>query len=198
MQKIIFFLFICSVSTAQNVVSFGAKAGLNLSDVIGDGFKKMEKRGFNGGFILQLKLAKSYSCRVNAQFSSKGTSYNWYSDDIYVPRYFIRLYYLDFPILFCYHKKAITYEIGPGIGYLLDERESVSNQNLFVTSNHFKKQDVTMNIGIGYKIYGNFSIDLLYSVSVVPIRNQPRNQYNSLFTLTVNYIFPIHNKKQQD
>jgi hypothetical protein len=52
-----------------------------------------------------------------------------------------------------------------------------------------------MNIGIDYKIYENIGVDFLYSISIIPIRHQPRNQYNSLFTVTLNYIFTLHNKK---
>jgi hypothetical protein len=193
MKSLFLLLFLFPlVCHSQNFI--GIKAGVNKSDLIGDGIKGFEKSGFNGGFLFQLKLNKSFSGQINLLFSNKGCAYNWKDPDLTKSRHFVKLYYIDFPILFLYHFKKIVFEAGPGLAYLINYREYIPGYSLNNAKYPFNWKDITMNAGIHYNVYDNFGLNFLYSFSIMPIRNEPSRQYNNVFTLSLDYLLPLAKK----
>ncbi len=193
---ILIFVFKSSMTCAQQHVYFGLKAGANKCQVINDGYKGYYKKGFNGGVFIQLSLAKNCTSQIEILFSDKGSHYR-YNDlkkNLVLEPYQIRLYYIDFPLLFQYHFKKIIYECGLGFGYLRDQREYTSGRSFSDVLNPFNKTDESFNIGLGYSFNKNFGIDFRYNNSIVPIRKTPSAQYNSLFTLSLFYQTTLQKK----
>ena len=186
---ILIFLFKCSITLAQQHVYFGLKAGLNRCQVIGDGYKGYYKAGFNGGLFIQLGLAKNCTSQIEILFNDKGSHYRYkdLKNNYILEPYQIRLYYIDFPLLFQYYHKKIIYELGLGFGYLRDQREYAPGRSFSDVLNPFNKTDESFNIGLGYSLNKNWRLNFRYNNSIVPIRKTPSKQYNSLFTLSLFY-----------
>ncbi len=196
------FILLCfnfSSSNAQSQLYAGLKAGLNKCDVINDGHTGYYKTGFNAGIFIRLRIAKKWTSQFEIIYSGKGCHYN-YKDKTYpiADHYLIRLYYIDFPLLFQYHQKKISYELGVGLGYLREQREYEQGRSLHDVKNRFNKTEETCMVGMSYAFNNNFGIDLRYSNSVLPIRNVPSKQYNSLFTLTLTVQTDFKKKKNME
>lgn len=177
MKKIILgALIFCSITTFAQQVKFGAKVGLNISNLSGDYPATSEEyltidhkstNGFHlGGFIelamnQKIKFAPELLISVQGnQVETKGTLWNP-PTQTYQTQSFIqgpKLTYLNIPLLFKYEViKGLHLEAGPQIGLILSAKSKWEYTNVDAPS---ENSSVTVNIlkgGIyqfaGEKIY---------------------------------------------
>ena len=177
-------LFSCSHGHAQSQPYAGLKAGLNRCEIINDGHRGFYKNGLNGGALVGVQIAKKWTSQVETLFSFKGC-HNKNQSGVTDP-YLVRLYYIDFPLLFQYHQKKISYELGLGFGYLREQRIAIPYRGITNDfTDRFNRTEQSGIAGIAYAFNDNFGIDFRYSISILPIRKVPANQYNSVFTLSL-------------
>ncbi len=197
--KIYFLLILVSnsfLSLAQNKINLGIKAGINRCQVLGDGHKGYYKNGFEGGLFLKLKIQKDAMAQIELLFSDKGSQSRPkdYTNKTLSEPYSIRLYYIDFPLIFQYIHKKLFYQTGLGTGYLLEQWEYIPGRAYSDVLNRFNKIDPNFIIGLGYKYSEHLGLDFRFTNSILPIRKIPSKQYNSLFSLSIYYQFAIKNK----
>ncbi|MEO6903935.1 MAG: outer membrane beta-barrel protein [Bacteroidia bacterium] len=197
---VVILFLICSFCHAQPQIYTGLKVGLNKSQILNDDHLGYNKTGFNGGLFIQLKIAKKWTSQFETLCSFKGCQ-NKHQSNYVVDPYLVSLYYFDFPLLFQYHQKKITYELGLGIGYLREQRELILLKGITNDfTNRFSRTEQSGIIGIAYTFNNNnnLGLDFRYSNSILPVRKATTKQYNSLFTLSLTYKTDFKKKKNAE
>ncbi len=143
MKKIILSLAVLvglGTLNAQNI-KFGAKAGLNVSNVRFDSkqqekfdeeAKKMEEEGgsqskdarigFHVGAIAELQINEAFSVQGEVVYSTQGTAMNSKYKDAkgdMTGKWAINIDYLNVPLLVKYTISGVSLEVGPQFGFLL-------------------------------------------------------------------------------
>lgn len=200
MKKIIFiailFLLIGSETKAQQRFKAGLKAGLSTSQVAGDTYSGYHKAGFDGGGFVTGKLSEKWSAQFEIIYIQKGSKHNQNPDKGDFSFYFLQLDYVEVPVVFQYHQQKLTFEAGPGFGYLVKEREYNDYGDITGVSPFFKTE-VSFNLGISYIIYKNLGMNWRYCNSFLAIRKHASGastwynpgQINNVLAFTLTYQF---------
>ncbi|MCE9540284.1 MAG: PorT family protein [Bacteroidetes bacterium] len=189
-------LFISSKVKAQQRFNAGIKAGLSTSQVAGDNYSGFDKAGFVGGFFVRGLFNEKWTGQFEIIYIQKGSRHNANPEKGDFTYYYLGLDYIEVPVLFQYHQKKITYELGPGFSYLLREREFLDWQNLSGIR-PFNKNEISINMGISYTIFDNFYINWRFTNSLSSIRNDAsgssrwfnRGKTNIVVTFSLIYQF---------
>lgn len=180
----------------QKKLSFGLKAGSNLSWVMGaPSFELSPRVGFHFGVMSELSLSKRFSLQAELLYSQQGgiriqtiplTSGNVTQTTEY------RFEYLNLPILAKYYiKKGWSVEAGPQIGVLLSASEKRNGLELDTTS-RFDAIDFSAAFGTSYKFDNGLNVSARYHFSVRSMINgsiRSPSYYNGVFQFSVGYFF---------
>ena len=202
-MKKITFLFIFLISgffvQAQNKFRAGIRAGISTSQVAGDTYGGFNQYGFDGGATLNGKVNDKWSAQFEILFVQKGSKHVGDAAKGDLSFYYMRLNYVEVPLLLQYRQKKFTFEIGPGIGYLVSSKEyddrygnSISNVN-----GPFISTEVSGNIGVNVQLYKNLGLTWRFTNSMLPIRKYSSGasfwfnpgQRNNVLAFTLTYIF---------
>lgn len=200
MKKIVFIFFIVflfsSKIQAQQRFKAGVKLGLSTSQVAGDTYSGFHKAGLAGGGYVTGKLNTNWTAQFEIIYIQKGSKHNYNEEAGDFTYYFLQLDYIEVPLLFQFHQKKFTFELGPGFGFLIKEKEYNHVQDL-TGYRPFNKNEITLNIGISYIIYKRLGMNWRYTNSVSSIRshasgastwNNP-GQRNNVITFSLTYTF---------
>jgi hypothetical protein len=205
-MKNIFIFFFLLLSLAGNAQRFkaGAKAGLSTSQVEGDTYGGFDKAGFVGGIFVTGKLSEKWTGQFEMIFIQKGSKHNSDPENGDLTYYELDLNYLEVPILFQYHQKKFTFELGPSFGYLISNKEFNEYGEVYKPL-PFNTMEIGAGVGISYTLLKNLSINWRYSNSLLPIRefqsgvsrwNNP-GQRNNVLAFTINYQFGGKDEKSE-
>jgi opacity protein-like surface antigen len=136
MKKIILTsIMLCSVFAFSQDIKFGAKVGLNLSNLRGDYPAAVNehnsKIGFHIGGFAQYEINDKFTLQPELLFSTQGNTYGnktYYGGGTYYDgaEYNLKLNYLNLPIILKYKIiEKLSIEIGPQIGYLMSAKTKV-------------------------------------------------------------------------
>ncbi len=195
---IILFIFftIAFVAQAQNKFRAGLKAGISTSQVEGDTYGGFDKFGFDGGGTLNAKLNEKWAAQFEILFIQKGSKHIGDANKGDLSFYLMQLNYVEVPLLLQYKQKKFTFEIGPGIGYLISSKEYDQNGEV-INAVPFHTTEVSASIGINYQIYKNLGMTWRYTNSMLPIRQYASGasfwfnpgQRNNVIAFTLTYTF---------
>ncbi len=188
--------FISSEVMAQERFTAGIKAGLSTSQVDGDTYSGFNKIGFDGGAFVTGKLNEKWTGQFEIIFIQKGSKHNANAEIADYNFYLLQLSYIEVPVLLQYHHKKYAFELGPGFGYLINEKEYFNGQDISGIS-PFNKKEINFNLGINYIISKKLGIDCRYSYSITPIREHSLKaktwynpgQMNDVLAFTLTYKF---------
>lgn len=191
MSKIYFFVFAimltANFTTAQ--VKFGAKAGLNISNVHSERNKDFKNLlAYNLGVVSKFSATNKIGITAEVLLSQKGfkslmipsgTTYN-------------KLTYLSIPVLIEYKPvKALYIQVGPELSYLLSAK--LKNSTLHKSErDNYNKFDVGIAGGVGYTIFKNFSLEARYVYGLSQISQYTDvtgKYYNRVFQFNAVYLF---------
>ena len=183
-------------SDAQNRFKFGLKAGLSTSQVEGDSYGGFHKAGADGGIFVNTRFREKFSAQLEMIFIQKGSKHIGNPEIGDGSYYYMGLNYIEVPVMFQYHQKKFTFELGPGFGYLISSSEYNEFGAVYMPL-EFNKTEISAGIGVSFEIIKNLSINWRYSNSIVPIRSfrsgQTRwynpGQRNNVLAFTLNYQF---------
>lgn len=136
MKKIILTsIMLCSVFAFSQDIKFGAKIGLNLSNLRGDYPAAINehnsKIGFHIGGFAQYGINDKFTLQPELLFSTQGNTYGYktyYGGGTYYDgaEYNLKLNYLNLPIILKYKIiEKLSVEFGPQIGYLMSAKTKV-------------------------------------------------------------------------
>mgnify|MGYP000008374158 CR=1 FL=1 len=162
MQKIFLFTvatFLLFTTTNAQDFQLGAKAGINFAQINGDNTNDFDPiTEFHFGMVAEVPLSDSFSFQPEVLFSGQGYSLD---DDI------INLDYVNIPFLAKYYvTKGLSIEAGPQLGFLV----SAKNENTDVKE-FFNKTDLSLNIGLGYKLGSNINFAVRYNLGLSDIND---------------------------
>lgn len=182
--------------SAQQRFKAGVKAGVSTSQVAGDTYSGYNKAGFAGGALVTTTFGEKWTGQFEIMYVQKGSRHNGDSEKGDYNYYFLKLDYIEVPLLLQYHQGKFTYEAGPGIGFLIGEEEQFNFQNL-TGNNPFNKNEITINLGINYTIFNNLGINWRFNHSLTAIRAHASGatrwynpgQMNNVLAFTLTYRF---------
>ncbi|WLD23179.1 porin family protein [Flavobacterium dauae] len=191
MRKIIFLGLMTlgfTAAQAQKEFKAGLRGGLNISTI--EDIEASSKTGFYIGAFGNIKLTKFYSLQPELNFSMQGAN-----DVLLSDRYFpetnggkadVPLNYLGLTVMNKFNLKSFFLQVGPSLDLLLTE--SRYNDS---------RADLSLNLGLGYDITENLSIEGRYKAGIADVIDDDTDwlfyfgdiNYNSVFQVGLSYKF---------
>lgn len=142
-------------------VSFGAKAGLNVSSVKNLGSAENKTRvGFNGGLLTEIKISKKFIVRPELLYSIKG---NRFPATPFNGGGTLSLNYVSVPLLAGFHPaEKFSILLGPEFNFLINANSKFDGANHDGTKN-FRKFDLAIDLGAAYNFTKALGVELRYS-----------------------------------
>lgn len=165
MKKLLFVIALFSLMVfnlkAQDGMSFGAKAGLNVSSLGGDAVYSYDsKLGFHIGGVLEIPFSDKIIIQPEALISLQGSG-GFFQDDL-------NFWYLNIPVVAKYNVwDALYIEAGPQIGLLLSNNV---DGNTFGTGQNFDETnglDLGLAVGAGYRLNENFYFQARFTAGFI-------------------------------
>lgn len=168
------FLFVLNVAVAQRFDA-GLFAGLNASQVEGDGFKGYHKAGVLAGAYVQTDIAPAIAAGFEFKYSQKGSRKKYDPKKPDQDKYVMRLGYIDIPIYLSFRtndRSMIIGGIAPGI--LIHSKEINSYGELVEQDRQeFNTFDLQPFLGFRFDFLERTSVDLRWALSVVKCSDKP-------------------------
>ncbi len=157
------FLTLCilfSLSQSYGQVSFGVKAGLNISNAKFDGLNHSARLGLNAGILSRIKIAKKFLLQPEVIYSIKG--YKFPSTGI-SGKGTLSLNYINIPILLGFKPvDKLLVNFGPEIGFLTAAKSTFDNSTADLKK-IYQKIDIGLALGVAYNLSKNLGIDVRYN-----------------------------------
>jgi hypothetical protein len=173
-----------AVSQAQ--IRFGARAGLNISNIVGksaEGWKS--KAGIFVGGLVEIPVLSKFSVQPELYYSMEGGKW----DDEDGGKTDLR--YLKLPVLAKYTLPSGFYgETGPQIGFLLNATDKFEGEKNDIKE-YLKTTEFSWVIGAGYYVTPEIGVHARYNAGLSSFYETEKN---SVFQIGVQYLFG-HTKK---
>lgn len=208
MKKILMFLTVCTIGTANAQVSFkpGVKAGYSSSTITGYGADY--RNNFYLGAYGNLALGKVYNMQFELLYLRQGanniqtTSYSYDSGNYILNKPVdVPLDYISLNLINKFNFDKFNLQIGPGLDVKVSEEKiptyTIGGGVLYdspVYSNN-SDLDLTLNIGLGYNITDNFGVEARMRQGIIEPIYANSNIYtssshlNRSFMVGVTYTF---------
>lgn len=151
-------------SNAQDI-SFGAKAGLNLSNVTGDVEGTSMKTGFQIGGFAEIAISDEFSIQPELVYSTQGAKEE---EEFFGVTYegSLNLSYINVPVMAKYYiTEGLSLEAGPQIGFLVSAEYEAEGETSDVKE-FYNSTDFGFNIGAGYNVTENINASLRYTAGM--------------------------------
>ncbi|MBS1651069.1 MAG: PorT family protein [Bacteroidetes bacterium] len=159
-----------SQNTNQNIFTLVPALGINACQIHGDNLTGYNKPGLFVGTNVQAMLSNKLSVSLGFYFSQKGAWKNQNPDKGDYTYYHLNLNYFDMPLMFNYFfYKRFYLSIGPSVAYLINYSES-NEFGDWTGRWPFQKFEYAINSGMGMKLKNNFTVEVRFNNSVLPIR----------------------------
>jgi Outer membrane protein beta-barrel domain len=176
MKKLIFFLFLLILARngSAQLINFGLKAGVNVSNFVGADFEEIEAKalvGFHGGVILHIKINRLV-IQPELLFSSQGATLEHAGVDSN-----FKVSYINIPVMIKWETRGGFYlEAGPQIGFKASEDIPDDNIEEFL-----KSTDFSLAAGLGFHSPKGFGIGGRYTISAGKVGEFNAGAYNPDF-----------------
>lgn len=195
---LIILLVVGEMAAYSQAFEGGVLAGLNASQVDGDGYSGYHKPGMVAGAYVLTHLSRTVFSGMEIRFAQKGSRKNPNPKTGDQTVYKMRLNYIDLPVYLGVHtsqKSSIL--AGLSAGYLMsgadyDNYDKVIPPPGQPTFNNFDFQGF---LGFRFQMTDRLSVDLRGAYSLLPIRDKPgevlsywlKGQFNNLLSTTLLY-----------
>lgn len=171
-------------------ISFGAKAGLNLSNITGDVEGASMKIGFQVGGFAEIKISEKFAIQPELLYSAQGASFKeeFFGETF---EYDINLSYLNIPVMAKYFvTDKLSLEAGPQIGFLLSAKAKSDSASEDIKDG-FNSLDFGINFGAGFDVTENINLGLRYTAGLSNIAKDSGDMKaaNSNIAFAVGYRF---------
>lgn len=202
MKKILLsavFLF-SALSYAQDV-KFGAKVGLNISNLSGDVEDTKSLIGAHLGGFAEISISEKFAIQPELLFSMQGAKSEYSESDVdysYSEESKTKLNYLNVPILAKYYvAEKFALLAGPQFGILMSAKEEYefsenfggvadSGSESIDAKEFYKSLALSFNLGASYSITENFFIDARYNLGLSSIAKDYTDEFGDSTSLKIN------------
>ena len=172
-----------SKKSSSTGVTFGAKAGLNISTINTDDAKS--KAGFYGGAFANIPVATVFSVQPEVMYSAMGAK-TTYNSEIS-----LHLDYITVPVMFQYNILPEFYvEAGPQFGFAVNKKLKAYGVSANIDE-AYSGFDFGVGLGAGYYFMNKYGITARYVAGASDIYKN--NDYdavkNSVFQIGLAYKF---------
>jgi len=184
-------VFVASFSYAQDL-KFGVKAGLNLSNIVGDDVEDADmKAGLYFGGFLNTPLNDNLSFQPELLYSRQGWKVDGDGADLS-----IKTSYINIPLLLKMSLGAadkVHIYAGPQLGFLVKAEAEAEEGDVTGTvdiKDELKNFDFSLNFGLSFDVSDNMSLDVRYNRGLSKLDDVDDSKaYNSGFQLGASYSF---------
>lgn len=169
-------------------VDYGAKVGLNLSDINDSDYKM--KPGFHAGLFAELGFG-NFALQPEVLYSTQGAKGEESDDD---GNYTIKANfdYINIPVMAKYYvADGFNIQVGPQVGFLTNAKIVVDKESMDIKEDT-ENIDFGVNFGLGYKLpLVNLSVDARYNLGLTNIpKDAPDEKFNNrVIQISVAYGF---------
>ncbi len=180
-----FFIFTLSTIKAQEFVHFGAKGGINLTNLRSDNFAKTSSRtGFHFGLLAEVPLSNKISIQPEVLYSTQGTEADviTFEGNLNID---YNLDYLQVPVLAkIYLTESLSIEAGPSFNFLIKE-EIAGGKTEYGSIFEFGGA-----LGVSYAISNGFFVTTRYFYGLTNALDAYSNTFkNNGFQLGTGFMF---------
>ena len=178
MKKIILTVaavFAFGVASAQDM-NFGAKAGINMSNLTGDA-ETDAKIGFQVGAFAEFKISEKFAIQPEVMYSALGAKDD--ADNL-------NMNFIVIPVMAKYFvSEKFSLEAGPQVALLMSAKYGDVD-----VKDAFKSTDFGLNLGAGYDVSEKMNVGLRYSMGMSNISEDDTFDIKtSNIALTLGYKF---------
>ena len=171
MKKISFFtlMVLAGFAVHAQTVNFGLKGGLNMATIDSKESSDIKNRlAYHAGLFANIPLNTQIAIQPEAVYSSQGAKYTEGGVE-----HSLALNYVNIPVMVqAMVGKGFYAEVGPQLGILTGTADKVNDAETgFFSTDDFKKTDVALGVGLGYKGFSGFGIDARYNLGLTNINN---------------------------
>lgn len=206
MEKVLFLLFFIPLLNTQKAISQsfsgGALIGFNASQVSGDNLGGYDKPGISGGVFVSKKIKEKSELEMRITYAAKGSRDVPNFEKGKYTAYYLKLNYIEVPVLYRYKFKMLWLMAGISGGYLINS--SIANENGPFPENStenrpFNKYEVCTHYGVALPFAETWELELKASDTffLLPIRKHASGanylinfgQLNSVLSFSLKYKF---------
>lgn len=163
-------------------------AGVTPSQVHGDSYSGFNKLGGMAGIGIERVFSEKASMSLSFLFIQKGARKNQNIEKNDYTAYYLRMNYLEIPLLVTYTQKKFIFDVGLSAGYLINYYEADQINN-YTGQYPFRKYEFSVKAGLGYNITPKLFANLRTSNSFITTRPNYIKQsiyYNNIIARTFN------------
>lgn len=195
-QALLLFSFLHFGLYAQHFDA-GFVGGIAATQVDGDGNAGYDKAGPILGIWVGHRINTSFYARGELRYAQKGSFAKNVEEGVSSSYYRMRLNYFELPLILGYRlKNGFNPIVGLSAGYLAKAKE-MNQYGSFPSEDikKFNKFEFAYLLGLEYNRSERWAFYLVFTYSILPIRNQPTNptnrwdkgQYNNVLELVARY-----------
>ncbi len=192
MKKIVFIIILLPLwfysQEKGSAFSLLLTAGVAPAQIHGDAYSGYNKVGPLVGFGTETDFSESGSASLSFLYIQKGARKNQNPTKGDLNYYYVKLNYLEVPLVFTYTQKKYLLDIGVSAAYLINYYEA--DQNTVNTGTYpFLKYDYSVKVGLGYHINSKWTVNFRSSNSFMTIRPNRTKQaiyFNNILARTFN------------
>lgn len=206
MKKLLFISIILSMTlfscaskqvarSADLTPRFGAKAGVNFSDIKGPDVESFNGlTSFHIGAVAELPLSDTFSVQPELQYSAQGSEYD--EGEGYGGK--TKVNYLNVPVMGKYYLgEGFSVEAGPQVGLLVSAKEEdnfAGESEEYDIKDELKSIDIGLNFGLGYRLENGLNFGARYNLGLTDFndseqRDSGAEYKNSVIQVSVGYFF---------
>ena len=181
-------IFAVTAIHAQQPVTFGLKAGLNVANVHTDFDNNYDARiGLHAGGVAHIHLNRNWALQPEVLYSAQGfkdDDVKWKLDYVYVP---LMLQYM--------FDNGFRLETGPQLGLMVNAKAEAGNvesdeKDLFNTT------DVSWGLGLNYLSRSQIGVGARYNFGLTDISESNNTEFkNRVFQISLFYQFDAAHKR---
>ena len=193
MKKVFLSLFAVAAiglsANAQQVVKFGPKAGVNISNLSGEADTDM-KVGFHVGAFAEIFFTDQFALQPELLYSTQGAK-----GEILAADFEAKYDFINIPIMAKYYfTEGLAIEAGPYVGFLMKAEHKIYGDSSAL-SGDVKDEMNTLDFGLGigarYSLNNGFFAGARYNLGLsdIPKENDGDAIKNSVIQISVGYKF---------
>ena len=194
LKKLFVVVLVLSVQPAFAQLQLGFKAGANFSNFTGADFPNTETESLTRPYVgayVRWRFANNLGLQPEVLFSEQGAKFKSGAEE-----FDAKVSYLNIPIMLQYHFGNLYAELGPQVGFKLDEDAPDSLSGDFAKSN-----DVAIAFGLGFETKIGLGINARYIMGLTSVGEYEAPNYDSDFkngVFQLGLFYTLFNKKKVD
>lgn len=150
----------------------GILAGINASQVSGDGINGFNKAGILLGLYTNIDVSDAINLQFELNYSEKGSRKNPKPSKGDNDFFLLRTNYIEVPVMARFVKRSFTYEGGFYYGRLINDFLEDENGEFDIPPelNQFKKNDIGILLGLNYNFTEHIIMNWRISSSIITFR----------------------------